>query len=337
MARPRTRKNAALPPYVYETRRGWIYRPYLGREGGKTRWGSDILLAPKGASQSEAVVAYHKLQLAQQARRSLSWLLEQYHASPQFRALMPRTQSEYEGYQVKLTSYPTRDGKLGDAPIEAITKRTVRDYLDRYPAPISANRHIQYLKAAWYWAEERYEIPPNPCSRVKLNKQERRTRYVTDEELAEAEAMATGYMPILMELAYLCRARRSEITGLRKSDVLQEGLRLTRLKGSEGEITLWTPRLRAAVDAALDWHPKAPGPWLLHDKHGGQLRKNAIDSAWQRLMKKWAEAGNERFTLHDLKAKGYSDQEEQWAGHKDKSGAMHKTYNRKLRLVEPPA
>lgn len=335
MARRRDKRNSGLPPYVYKTRRGWIYRPYLGRGGGKTLWGTDILLAPKAASQSEAVLAYHRMAAGKNSKKTLSWMLEQYHGSPKYQKLMPRTRAEYEIYQRKLISYPARGGTLGDATLEGFTRRTIRDYLDRYPAPVAANRHVQYLRAAWKWAAQRYDIPDNPCIGVDLNDQEPRDRYVTPEEMRAAKAMASGYLPIIIELAYLCRARRSEITSLQKDDVLQEGLRLRRLKGSEGEITAWTPRLRAAVDAALDWNPAAPGPWLLHDKHGSPIKKNALDSAWQRLMKKWVDAGGERFTLHDLKAAGYSDQESQWAGHK--SARMHAVYSRKLRVVEPPA
>ena len=145
----------------------------------------------------------------------------------------------------------------------------------------------------------------------------------------------------MMELAYLCRARRSEVSALRETDVLPDGLRLNRGKGSEGEITAWTPRLRAAVEAARAVHPKAPTPikggaYLIHDKAGQPIKKNSFDSAWRRLMNRAIDAGIAPFTFHDLKACGYSDMKEQFAGHKDRSGKMHRVYNRKLRIVEPP-
>ena len=47
------------------------------------------------------------------------------------------------------------------------------------------------------------------------------------------------------------------------------------------------------------------------------------------------ELGIKRFTLHDLKAKGYSDQKKRFAGHRDKSGKMDKVYGRKKRTVKP--
>lgn len=127
---------------------------------------------------------------------------------------------------------------------------------------------------------------------------------------------------------------------LRRSDELEDGLRLVRLKGSEGEITAWTPRLRAAVDAAKAFNAGAPTPisgaYLIHDKHGHQINKNAFDSAWRRLMTKVEAAGIERFTFHDLKAMGASSQKDNFAGHRDKSGKMRKTYVRKLQIIQPP-
>lgn len=131
---------------------------------------------------------------------------------------------------------------------------------------------------------------------------------MTREEYDAVRNLATGYIPIMMELAYLCRARRGEIEQLRRSDVLEEGLRLQRSKGSEGEITLWSPRLRAAVDAAKAYNADAPSPlsgaFLIHDRHGAPIKKNAFDTAWQKVMAKAEAQGVERFTFHDLKARG---------------------------------
>jgi integrase len=180
-------------------------------------------------------------------------------------------------------------------------------------------------------------VPENPCIGVELNKQEARTRYVNQDEFQAFKATTSRYIPLFMELAYLCRARWSEVAALKVSDILDEGVRLERAKGSDSEITAWTPRLRAAVDACRAHHPDAPAPlsgsYLIHDKHGLAIRQNAFQTAWGRAMRKWEAAGNERFTFHDLKAAGYSDQKKQDAGHR--SDKMHSTYNRKLRIVEP--
>jgi len=191
----------------------------------------------------------------------------------------------------------------------------------------------------WRALERFRHVPPNPCTGVALNKQLPRTRYVTQEEFAAFKSAAKGSIPIFMELAYLCRARWSEIARLKVGDITPQGLRVVRSKGSEGEYTALTPRLHAATQAALAFNPNAPvpisGAWLVHSKNGLRIKQNSFQTAWGRAMRDWIANGGERFTFHDLKAAGYSDMKTQSAGHR--SGKMHKTYNRKLQIVEPPA
>ncbi len=340
MGRKRRRVNESLPKYVYRRPHGYVLRGYKGREDGKTIWGSDIFLCGLDAPMSIVYAAYERA--TNPDKDSLNWLLRIYHDSPHFKGLMPRTQADYENYKRIITGYKMRNGKpFGEAPIKRIKKTAIRAYLDKYKggkAPIAANRHIQYLKSAWTWAEQRIDsVPDNPCKGVTLNQQRPRTRYVDPTEYAAALTLATGYIPLFMEFAYLCRARRGEIAALTKADCLPEGIRLMRSKGSEGEITATTPRLRAAIKAANNYNPNAPvllkGATLIHDKNGLSIKKNALDSAWRRFMDKVEKAGIERFTLHDLKAAGYSEQKVQDAGHK--SERMHRVYSRKLRTVEP--
>lgn len=336
MAR-RRRINEGLPKYCRRRPYGVIYSPYIGTENGKPRYAKEINLGPADMPTEDVWLAYRRE--TQQENDTLRWLLSEYHASARFKMLKRKTQKDYEGYRNIVLAYQMKNGKpFGSAPLSKIRRTSIQSYLDRYHAPISANRHIQYIKAAWNWALNRYDhVPENPCIGVELNKQEARTRYVNQDEYQAFRATTSRYIPLFMELAYLCRARWSEVAALKVADILDEGLRLERAKGSDSEITAWTPRLRAAVDACRAYHPDAPAPltgsYLIHDKHGLAIRQNAFQTAWGRAMRKWEAAGNERFTFHDLKAAGYSDQKKQDAGHR--SEKMHSTYNRKLRIVEP--
>lgn len=325
---------------VYRKRDTLIYRQYLGMFEGKARFARDVYLCALDAPLSELHAAYEQA-TASDDRGTLAWLLNQYHDSAQFDDLAERTRADYLDYKRLICGYTMANGRtFGEAPLDRVRRTTIRGYLDKYGAPIAANRHVQYIKAAWNWALERYDwMPENPCSGVKLNRQTARNRYVDQVEFQAFKATTSGAIPVFMELAYLCRARWSEIAALRNSDILDDGLRLVRKKGSEGEITAWTPRLLAAVDAAKAFNPAAPTPlaggYLLHTDKGQPIRRNAFQSAWGRAMRKWVANGGERFTFHDLKAAGYSDQRKQDAGHL--SDKMHKTYSRKLRIVEPPA
>jgi integrase len=84
--------------------------------------------------------------------------------------------------------------------------------------------------------------------------------------------------------------------------------------------------------------PKAPPSNLplIRGQSGQQVTEEGFQTLWQRLMVKASEAGVERFTFHDLKAKGVSDtigDKQQASGHK--TAAMVGVYDRKLNEVKP--
>jgi len=328
MGRKRRKCNQHLPPGVYRKRAGYIFR-----KGGK-----DIYLCKQSDPQSVLWAAYERIRDGE-TEHTLSWMLNLYLASDRFKRLSERTREAYTDYAKALCDFPTVHGSVfGDAMLEDISPISIRSYLDKQDAKISANRKIQFLKAAWNWAQQRHPIKDNPCRGVELHEQIPRDRYVTPEEFDAFKAMATGYVPLFMELAYLCRARWSEVAGLKHSDETPDGLRVIRAKGSEGEITAWTPRLRAAVAACKAYNAKAPTPitgaYLIHDKHGAPIKQNSFQNQWGKLQRAWEEAGNERFTYHDIKACGITRQKDNWGGHR--SAKMRKVYVRNLQIVQPP-
>lgn len=71
---------------------------------------------------------------------------------------------------------------------------------------------------------------------------------------------------------------------------------------------------------------------VVNNGKGQGIRLSAFKSAWQRLMNK---AACERFTFHDLKAKGVSDfdgDKKLASGHK--TAAMVEIYDRKRKIIE---
>jgi integrase len=311
-----------------------IYTPYLG----KGQKGKPVNLGPADMTVGEVWAAYERE--TAQPTDTLNWLLNEYHQSAKFKSRKERTRKDYAEYRDKLAAYPMANGKpFGTAVLSKIKRTAIQKYLDKHHAPILANRQIQYLKSAWNWALNRYEqMPPNPCVGVELNPQNARTRYVSQDEFRAFRETTAGYIPLFMELGYLCRARWSEVARLTDSDLTDDGVVIIRGKGSVGEITAWTPRLRKAIAECKAFNADAPTPitggYLIHDSRGNPIKQNTFQAAWGRAMRAWVKNGGERFTFHDLKAAGYSDQEQQFAGHK--SERMHSVYNRKLRIVEPP-
>lgn len=359
-------ENEKLPPRVYRDQSRYKYRPYLGRENGQPKYGKPIRLCGLDASISEVWQAYENL--INKDNNTLSWLVGEYLKSGQFKELAGKTQYEYTGYSNLILDFKMKSGhRFGAAPLHKINKRVIRGYLDTYPAKVSANRHVQFLSAVFTWGEERYPIvKSNPCTGVRRNREESRDRYIEDWEYAVTYACAkTMRNPLFapaMEIAYLCRARRDEIFSLTERNLKKDGVHLVRGKGSDDEITAWSPRLREAIAEAKKINIKAPIPinaprYLMRRKDGGKYTKNALDSAWQRVMKKAKEVGailppelleeareagariacsrvmiDGGFTFHDLKAKGYTEAKHHSAGHR--SARMHSVYMRKPELVE---
>lgn len=289
---------------------------------------------PADASHLLILAAYQR-QVAKTEGRTLGWLFDQYFKSRQFLGLSEATQRNYRIHGKTITEKQGKSGKLfGSAGLSSIDPPTVARYRDaRADHPVAANRELQLLSAVFSWAVEQGHAKTNPCKGVRKFPGQKRTRYIEQWEFDVVQKMAPDYVAVAMELAYLMRARRSEVLAIRREDVSERGVYLRRGKGSEDETTLWTPALREAVQAAKAVNRSVISPWLLHDANGKQIKAAAFDTAWQRLMGKAQDAGlKERFTFHDIKAAGMTDSSHQWAGHR--SERMKEVYIRKAREVD---
>jgi integrase len=193
---------------------------------------------------------------------------------------------------------------------------------------VQGNRQISYLKSAWNWGEERYDIPGNPCLGVKPNKERPRDRYVSHLEYEKALSLAPEWLQIAMGLAYWCRARRAEVLAMTYEDVTEDGLIVNRLKNSMSEITV----SEQVADLVVRSRSLSEGSnHLVRNTRGKPVREAGFNSAWRRLA---VRMGDDHFHFHDLKAKGISDMKnEQWAGHKTKKALA--VYQRRMCKVYP--
>jgi integrase len=347
--RPRKKKRN-LPPYTYFGKGRWYHREYLG--DGKL--GRELKLAGPKATDEEIWQVYLDKVGVRSATGTLRWLSDEYFSSPYFSRRAITTQREYRRYARRILDTRLKDGRIfGDIRAKRITPGVIRRYMDMRAksAPVMANRELEFLSVVFGFGYERDYVSVNPAKGVKPQPERPRTRYVTDAEYQAVYDRATPYVQIAMELAYLCRLRRGEIIGpdprdvdsneppkyegLQRKHVLQKGLHVIRAKGSKEQIIAWTPRLRAAVDRALDLPSQVASFYLLHDKRGQRIRKRAFSSAWQRAVKNAVlKNGIQPFTFHDLKAKGVSDfvgDKIKASGHK--SFRMVSIYDRSIELV----
>lgn len=339
MARKRTQQNHhALPKYVYIWRGWYTYREHLGQ--GKL--GKYIKLCPETAPLSEVWQRYESITCIGAPRKTLDWLMRQYLDSPQFKEKSAHTQHGYQKNARQLSQTPTKSGDLfGTIDAERITPGVLRKYLDARTAPVSANREIAFLSVCFSWAVERDLLKTNPCKDVRRNSEKARTRYVTEQEYRHVFELAGKWphVQVAMEFAYLCRMRLCEVLDLRQSDMTETGVHVRRRKGSRDNITTWSPRLEAAVkiSRALPMPAAIPiNPHLIRGATGQKMTESGFQTLWQRLMAEAVEQGVERFTFHDLKARGISNFEgDKQAASGHRSSKMVAVYDRKLAEVKP--
>jgi integrase len=333
IARGRPRKNEdhrRLPKYVYLKKGRYVYVPYLG--GG--RFGKEVVLCPGGSDIRHVWRAYDAL-TADESTGTLNWLCQQYVASMDHKDKHPRTQKDYEACMDVVIGTTLRNGaRFGDIPIRTITPGAIRKYRDSRAkkARVRANRELAFLSVAFSWGLEHDYVTTNPVKGVRRLKEQARTRYVEDSEYTHVFNLAKSppYIKPAMELAYLMRLRLSEALALQHSDIRDDGVLARRTKGSKTQIVGWSNRLHAAVDSA-ESKAAIKSFYVIHDAKGQPIRTSTFQTAWNRLMKTAIEKGlTERFTFHDLKAKGVTDfdgDKQKAAGHR--SAQMADVYNRK--------
>jgi integrase len=334
--------------YVTVSKNRYVYRP--------PPYKKETVLGKIHTARKDIITAYDNLKAGNFG--TLRWMLEYYvkerskerGSSP---PLAARTLVDYANFmRVMLDDKYTKDGELleknqwfgkqGNPSLTQIKRTTIRQYLDHYPGAIQANLHIQFIKAAWNYVSERFTLPPNPCIGIRFNSKKGRHQLWSAVQYAAALEVAANmrnpYMFGFMELQYLQGARSCEVRQIKLSDVTDEGIHLKRTKGSKDEVTLWTPRLRAAYDFCRTIQINAPSPidgaYLVHNKDGSMITESQYKQAAQRIKLKCKKAGVDLSDLHfhDLKANAAVDRPDNDVGHLDPK--MQELYSRKRTQIK---
>lgn len=314
MSRRRSDPKDRLPPYVYRRRSSYVVRTY----DPDTRKQRQRHLCSAKAPLSEVWQAYEAATQPQDSG-TFRWLSRLFRESLAYKELEDKTKRDYDDARRRICARPTEDERLllGDLPLSVWKPDLILEWQDKRgaEAPVVCNREKSYIGRVFAWGHPRGHCGPDPTDGVKRLKERARTRYVTDAELESFAAFCAdypsgAYLVPMMELAYLLRARTVEILDLPSSAATEEGVLLKRRKGSKDTIAAWSPRLRAAIEAAeaLKREVAVVSPRLFIGRDRAPLKISSVQTSYQRLMRAWAEkTGNERFTMHDLKAKGITD------------------------------
>ena len=197
--------------------------------------------------------------------------------------------------------------RWGHKAVESITRKdAAKLHHELRQTPITANRVLALVSKMFSLAEA-WGLRPdasNPCRHVRRNREDRRDRYLSNEELArlgvvlaEAEKNNTESPSVILALRLLL------LTGARKTEVLD--LRWDQVDIETGTLALSDSKtgkkrivLGAAAREVLEHAPRLAGnPFVCFGKLSGQ-RLVGLQKAWERIRKK---AGIADVRIHDLR------------------------------------
>ena len=160
-----------------------------------------------------------------------------------------------------------------------------------------ANKELGYISRIFSWAYAYQKVKFNPAKSIPKLSIKPRQHYAEDKDyellLQVAKESGYWYMPIAMEIAYLCRMRLSEVLDLTETNALPDGLLINRREGSQSNIVAWTENLSALWQSAIskrneilmDRHqPLADNrPIFISEQTGDILQRGALKTAKKRI------------------------------------------------------
>lgn len=365
--------QAQIPPGIYWDKSG-SGRWYMLERGTDGKPRAKTIAGPKAYLSDLHRVAEQANGVAVGTVRAV---LQAFHDSTAFNALAVRTRADYNRYLEIACKRKTKLGMaFGEVQVDRLTPPVIQRLVEAIAQEghaTKANHILRYLRRSFRWGVNHGACRTNPAAGVQQVKvittvtvpdrdaYARVLQFATERAArpARTPGSCAPYLPLTMELAFLCRLRGCEVLDLTDANLVDAGIVTRRRKGSRDTLVAWSPRLRAVVDAAIALRkhanerkrrPIAMQPErrpLIVAENGSPLTKSGLDSAWQRLMRLASDteyggviAPAERFGLHAMKHRGITDtagtlKEKQIAGG-HKSEAMTHLYDHELAVVAPP-
>jgi integrase len=186
------------------------------------------------------------------------------------------------------------------APHEVMPKHVAqlrRAYLDR---PATGNHLLSLLRQIMAYGLEEELIDFNPCIGIKPLPSGKRDRLISGAEYDAIYAHASPRLQCVMDLARLTGQRVSDVIGIKRSQLIDEGISFTQQKTGARLIVAWSPDLRAVVERTKAAERHGVATLTLFSQRGGRpLKITTIRQQWDLACSK---AGVENAQLRDLRA-----------------------------------
>lgn len=304
---------------------------------------------------------------------NLIWLGKKFRESVQYKQISKASQKDWDYCAKVIENHPSKQPGLtmGKGALSAWSPPVSQKLIDQIAevnGPSAAAHCARYLKRLSGWGVNRGYLQKEIIGKVEMPK-ERKQRRLPESELTgklisfaqergslqpHVKGSCSPFIWKALVISHQCRLRGVEVFSLTDDKVLDEGLHCVRAKGSNENITRWSPDLQNAIKSAQDarnaiWSKRRmPVPMKPEDRlimvneSGLKIKSSAWQKAWRRFMDQAIEAGlitkEQHFGLHDLKRRGVTDtkgtkqDKMQASGHK--SIAMLDVYDRSIAVVD---
>jgi integrase len=327
LSRKRELKNAWMPERVYFKKGRYVHvrswKPYI-----------EDYLCDGNSSKHEVWIAHERI--TQEGQDTLQSLVAAYLTSEEFSRLSVATKKHYTRLLKQASEWemPRLKAPFGTLKLSEVGNKAIQSAYDQQEPSVARNRRFKILKIVFSWGMQRFVgLERNPVVGLKLMTEHPRDRYVTDGEYLCIYELASPSLQLMMEGAYLLRARRNELSRLCISrNVTEKGILIERSKHSWDGVVIWSDRLREWVKNCINHNARRNSDYLIHNRDGSPISKSGLDSMWRRVWVKASQSSPpvDHFTFHDLKAKGVTDHPHKEGGHK--SAKMKAVYDRENRL-----
>lgn len=339
MGRRRTAGRTQYPEGVYVSR-GWLF--YRDRATGKwpkicrvaewdgehpnskaarARWATlSTGQAPVGtvAAMLDALMAYREQLLRQGKLSKRTYEDDIEYLKPLkavFGSMLPHEVNgkHVSGYLQKRSWRPRPRRDAGGVAVEQAPQL----------APVRANKEISLLSSGFSWAISSPDWPlvsSNPCHGVKRNKTKASERCPEVWEIQAAKAHAPGPWPWILDLAYKAGSRGVQFRQLPKTAIREKGIFIGKAKGGADVYIEWDDELYALALALLD-HTAAIeadrhviSPYVIVSRTGSPYTaagwKTTVYKFVRAAVADQANALEEPFSFHDIRARSATDEEE---------------------------
>jgi integrase len=252
---------------------------------------------------------------------SFAWLVKEYLESAQHSRRAAVTQKDY----IQASKKPL--AVFAKLEADSITAPMLRRYMDQRgkASPYRANRELAFMSTVFAYGKERGFVSSNPATDVRHFPEQRRDRYVSDEDYQAVHKVAPPPVRVAMELAITMGLRRADVLNLTWDKVTEDGILVKQQKNRTPLLKAWSDRLRAAVDAAksLPCTRGVHSLYVVHTRTGARY----TDSGFAKVLARAVKAGGQDWTFHDLRRTAITDADgdKRFSGHK--TDAMAQRYN----------